>query len=242
MSYALIIYARYHKSLRFRSHFIVQEIRFEIAQIAANLAIKLTPNFRSFINIIALCNLDPSLPRQKHPCRWLWEARNPRRRVWIAWAGGTRSPSGHAGASFPASVAPRDPHPWGTPRASPASASARCAALSDCCNSSPTLPAKRVRNAPINYIIIASNPHDIVIILLLSRELDVTRSIMFYLVYNKNHFRWLSQQLARLLRLPRSSLHSPSRDTLVPMLFLRQKFTKIAEFSRVSHCWAPFQI
>lgn len=43
--------------------------------------------------------------------------------------------------------------------------------------------AKRTCNA---LIIIVSNPHDIVIILLLSsRELDVTRSIMFYLVHNK---------------------------------------------------------
>lgn len=77
-------------------------------------------------------------------------------------------------------------------------------------------------NAPI---IIVSNPHDIIIIFLLlllsSRELDVTRSITFYLV-QQNHFRWphaTASQLVRLLRFPRSSLHSLSRNTSVTMLF-----------------------
>lgn len=160
-----------------------------ISQTVANLAIKLIPDFPKLARSLAsLCIIDPSLPRQRHLYRWLWVARNPRRRAWTAWVEGTRSPSGHAAASSPASAAPKGPHPWGTPRASPASASARYVALSGCCNSSPTLPARDkmqyTRNDPI---IIVSNPHDINIFLLFlsSRELDVMRSITFYLVHNK---------------------------------------------------------
>lgn len=42
-----------------------------ISQTAANLVIKLTLNFRAKLarSLASLCNIDPSLPRQRHLCR-----------------------------------------------------------------------------------------------------------------------------------------------------------------------------
>ena len=140
------------------------------------------------------------------PCRWPWEVRNPRRQAWTASAGGIRSPSEHAAASSPASAVPRGPHPWGTPRASPASASARCAALSDCCSSSPALPAKgKTRCSDYHHtkLVWSSSSCNVV-----AREL-VMRSITLYLAHDKTTSAGRARlpRLVRLLCLPRSGSH-----------------------------------
>jgi len=171
-----------------RSHYIAEEASLYDSQVAINLAQLdqcLTILIRSLISHTSA--IRPSLPRRTLPYRWPWEVRSPRRRAWTASVGGIQSPSGHAAASSPASAAPRGPHPWGTPRALPASASARCAALSDCCNSSPALPAK----GKTRYRLSSRIPRLILLFLRCRRSRAQRNAIDNALSrVRQNHFRW----------------------------------------------------